>query len=112
MVCRQCSHVYIGETATTSFIRGKEHMYQYKLWREGKVGGQNSVMGRHSEKCHQGGFVEFDMAVLSHHLADTHVRQISESVRIDEVDPEMLINTRKEKGIGLLSQASGAVTRK
>ena len=111
MVCRSCSNVYIGETASTSYIRGKEHVYQYKLWRERKVGGQNSVMGRHSEKCHEGEYVEFNMSVLSHHLADTHVRQISESANIDEVDPDKLINTRRERGVGLLSQASGALIR-
>ena len=51
------------------------------------------------------------MRVFSHHLAETHKRQITEAVRIDLADPDSLINTRKERGSDLVSQASGAIRR-
>ena len=110
--CPEGKGVYLGETATTAFIRGREHTYQYKLHSEGKEGGKQSVMGRHVQEVHQGDHtVQWTMRVLSHHLAETHKRQCTEAVRIDLADPDSLINTRKERGPDLVSQASGAIRR-
>ena len=69
-------------------------------------------MGRHVQEVHQGDHnIKWTMRVFSHHLAETHKRQITEAVRIDMADPDSLINTRKERGSDLVSQASGVIKR-
>ena len=104
--------MYIGETSTTAHTRGAEHANQLRLNQEGKKGGEASVMARHIRERHNGDFnTNFKMLVTSHHLNQTHQRQISEAVRIGEVDEDHLINTRSERPSDLVSEAGARVSR-
>ena len=91
-------------------MRGQEHKYQLKLFKEGKKGGKESVMGRHIKEFHNSQFddVSWDMKVWSHHLGQTHGRQVREKVLIDEFGT---INTRGEMGTDFISQARDTRTR-
>ena len=113
--CLKCpgGKVYIGETSSTAFVRGKEHQYQYKLHKENKKGGENSAMGRHIELLHEGEHHdEFSMKVIGQYLARPHQRQVAESITIDNLDNDLLINTRKERSLDQVTQFSGAITRR
>ena len=75
MECEVCQAKYIGETSSTSYVRGKEHTYAYKLHSEGKVGGNSSVLGRHVREKHGDNHnIKFSMRVLAHYLSLTHQR--------------------------------------
>ena len=111
--CQQegCGGIYIGESATTAFVRGSEHSYQYGLHKRGLEGGRKSVCGRHVVEKHQGDHsVSFSMSVLSHYLGETHQRQVDESTRIDCTEEDRLINTRGERGSDLI-RATGTIAR-
>ncbi len=114
--CRECPEdhqaVYIGETSSSGFIRGKEHWYQYQQHALGKKSGEHSALGRHVNNKHEGDHkVEFSMKIWSHHLNSTHVRQVTEAVRINTCKSENLINTRGEKDSDIVSEESGRVSR-
>ena len=112
LLCQECPCLYIGETSTTAHTRGAEHANQLRLNQEGKKGGEASVMARHIRERHEGDFnTTFKMQVTSHHLNQTHQRQISEAVRIGEVDEDLLINTRSERPADLVSEAGARVSR-
>ena len=103
LTCQSCPEgsqaMYIGQTASTAFTRGKEHANQYRLSKEGKRAGASSVMARHAREAYQGDLdTEFKMDVLSCHLNQAHVRQCAEGVRIKEVPGELLINNKSEGG--------------
>ena len=113
MECQKegCGGVYFGESATTAFVRGHEHKYQYGLHERGLEGGKKSVCGRHVAEKHQGDHsVTWSMTVLSHYLGETHQRQVDESTRIDNTEEDKLINTRGERGSDLI-RTSGTVAR-
>ena len=110
--CQECPCVYIGETSSTAHVRGAEHANQLRLNQEGKKGGETSVMARHIRERHDGDFdTKFKMSVTSHHLNQTHQRQVSEAVRIGEVEEDHLINTRSERPSDLVSEAGARVSR-
>ena len=116
MECQGCPDgakaIYIGETSSTSYIRGQEHLYQYDLHRRGLKGGKPSVCGRHVEEAHQGDHsVKWVMSVVSQHGSNTHQRQVAEATCIDEIPEDLLINTRGERGTDHISKASGTVAR-
>ena len=115
LVCQSCpggTKIYIGESSSTSYTRGKQHLYQYKLHGEGKKGGKDSVMGRHVDEKHGGDHtVKFSMTVLSSHVAQPHVRQCSEKARIDHIGQDNLINARGERATDMVSQTSSTVPR-
>ena len=51
--------------------------------------------------------VEFSMKIWSHHLNSTHVRQITEAVRINTFKSDNLINTRGEQDSDIVAEESG-----
>ena len=111
-MCKECPEdhqaVYIGESASTGFIRGREHWYQYKQHGLGKESGKHSALGRHVDMEHKGDHsVEFSMKIWSHHLNSTHVRQITEAVRINTCKSDNLINTRGEQDSDIVAEESG-----
>ena len=116
LTCQSCPEgsqaMYIGQTASTAFTRGKEHANQYRLSKEGKRAGASSVMARHAREAYQGDLdTEFKMDVLSCHLNQAHVRQCAEGVRIKEVPGELLINNKSEGGSDMVSRGLSQVSR-
>ena len=107
--CQECPEdanntVYIGETSTTGFIRGREHLLQYKHHGLGNPSGEMSTMGRHVDEAHEGDHtVQFKMTVLGHYQASTHVRQVAEAARINMSKSGSLINTRGERDGDIVS---------
>ena len=113
--CLKCpgGKVYIGETSSTAFVRSKEHLYQYKLHKENKKGGEQSVMGRHIHLLHECVYHDkFCMIVAGQFLSRPHQRQVAESITIDNLDNNLLINTRKERNADQVTQYSSAITRR
>ena len=102
--------IYIGETSSTAFIRGREHKNQYRLFKEGKVSGKDSVIGRHQVECHNSdhSVTDFSMRVWNHYLGSTHQRQVNEKVLIDQY---ATINTRTEMGTDLATQHTLSMSR-
>lgn len=90
LVCQLCRSRYIGETARNAYTRGKEHLRALEQ-RE-----QSSVMWRHSCEKHDGNVPGFTMNVTGVFQGDAMLRQISESVQINKVQQDQLINTKSE----------------
>ena len=107
--CQRCPEdanntVYIGETSSTGFIRGREHQAQYRHHGLGNPSGEMSAMGRHVDEVHDGDHsVPFKMTILGHYQAQTHVRQIAEAARINMSESGSLINTRGERDGDMVS---------
>ena len=102
----------MGQSASTAWVRGKEHAAQYRLAKEGRRGGASSVMARHAREVHGGDMsIGFKMEVLSCHLQQAHIRQCAKAVRIQEVPEHLLINNKSEGGSDLVSRGSSQVTR-
>ena len=100
----------IGETFLSAFVKGQEHVYQYTLLKEGKIGGKVSLFGRYVVEAHNKDYnTSFSMKVVSHHLAQTHQRQVTELVLIDV---HATINTDSEKGSNFIHGAITAVSRR
>ena len=90
LVCQLCRHKYIGETSRSAYTRGKEHLRALEQ-RE-----QSSVMWRHSRDKHGGNVPGFTMNVTGTFQNDAMLRQISESVQINQVQQDQLITTKSE----------------
>ena len=90
LVCQVCHHKYIGETSRSAYTRGKEHLHALEQWEE------SSVMWRHSCDKHGGDVLGFTMNVTGMFQNDAMLRQITESVRINQVNEGQLINTNGE----------------
>ena len=88
--CQLCHHKYIGETSRSAYTRGKEHLRALQQKEE------NSVMWRHSCDKHGGNVPGFTMNVTGIFRDDAMLRQISESVQINRVPQDRLINTRNK----------------
>ena len=108
--CPKGKGVYIGETSSTAFTRGQQHLYQLKLHKEGKLGGKESVLGRHIVEDHNSKYedVSWAMKVETHHLGQPHQRQCHEKVYINEYGT---INTRTEQDTDRISQAASSISR-
>ena len=88
LVCQLCRQKYIGETSRSVYTRGKEHLRALEQ-RE-----QSSVMWRHSCEKHDGSVPGFKMNVTGMFQSDAMLRQISESIQINKVQQDQLINTK------------------
>ena len=56
--------------------------------------------------------MELRVRVTGQFLARPHQRQVAESITIDNLDNDLLINTRKERSSDQVTQYSGAITRR
>ena len=88
LVCQVCHHKYIGETSRTVYTRGKEHLRALEKREE------SSVLWRHSCNNHGGDIPGFTMNVTGTFHNDVMLRQITESVQINQVGEGQLINTK------------------
>ena len=87
--CRK--NEYKGETASNAYTRGKEHLK--------KLAAKNiehSRLWRHCVEQHGGEMQAFTMSVTGSYKNDTMIRQITEAVQINNMDPDSLMNDRAE----------------
>ena len=83
--------VYKGETAGNSYTRGEEH--KTSLDARNVV---QSPLWRHCREVHNGQLQEFEMNITGSFRGDAMLRQITEAVQIDNVEPRRLMNTKAE----------------
>ena len=83
--------MYKGETASNGYTRGGEHISALEA-RDTK----NSPLWRHCVSEHRGEMQEFGMTVTGSYRNDTMLRQITEAVQINNMDPNTLMNDRAE----------------
>ena len=93
--------VYKGESTHNGYTRGKEHL-QYLRLRNRK----NSPLWRHCLEVHNGEVQQFSMSVTQTHRNDCMMRQITEAVQINNLDPNRLMNTRGEMRMTRIPRAS------
>ena len=83
--------IYKGETACNAYTRGKEHT--------GRLAARdlsNSPLWRHCLEQHEGETQTFLMSVTGAYRNDTMLRQITEAVQINSMDPNRRMNDRSE----------------
>ena len=98
ITCEECEatdnqeRVYIGETARTPYIRGREHMEDLRHRRE------KSTLWKHCRKFHQSEDQgrKFRMDVTGAYRNDAMLRQIGEATRIQRVPAQHLMNDKTE----------------
>ena len=83
--------VYKGETASNGYTRGGEHIGALEA-RDSR----NSPLWRHCVAEHRGETQEFGMTITGSYRNDAMLRQISEAVQINNMDPNTLMNDRAE----------------
>ena len=88
LVCQVCRHTYIGETSRSAYTHGKEHLRALEQREE------SSVMWRHSRDKHGGDVPGFTMNVAGTFQNNAMLRQITELVRINQVQEGQFINTK------------------
>ena len=91
LVCQLCRQKYVGETSRSAYTHRKEHMRALEQ-RE-----QSSVMWRHPCEKHDGNVQGFTMNVTGMFQNDARPRQILESIQINKVQQDQLINTKCER---------------
>ena len=97
ITCEECESsphekVYIGETARTPYLRGREHMEDLNNKRE------RSVLWRHCREFHQGEILrrKFRMDVIGVYTNDAMLRQVGEATRIQRTPAQHLMNDKAE----------------
>ena len=90
LVCQLCNQKYIGETSRSTYTRGKEHLRALEQRQ------QSLVMWRHSYEKLDDSVPGFTMNVTGMFQSDAMLRQISESIQINKVQQDQLINTKSE----------------
>ena len=83
--------VYKGESAGSAYTRGMEHK---KTLNARNI--TSSPLWRHCRNVHDGVIQGFQMNVTGTFRNDAMLRQITEAVQIDNVEPARLLNTRAE----------------
>ena len=67
---------------------------------------KNSPLWRHCLEVHNGKVQQFSMSVTETHRNDCMMRQITEAVQINNLDPNRLMNTRVEMRMTRIPRAS------
>ena len=88
--CQGCENKYVGETARNAYTRGTEHAWGLENRDE------KSSLWRHCIEKHGKERQEFKMSVTGVYGDDAMLRQVAESLRINQVAKGSLINTKKE----------------
>ena len=84
-------NVYKGESADSGYTRGKKHITDLNARNV-----KNSPLWKHCRDIHANELQEFQMKVTGTFKNDAMLRQITEAVQIDNLDPAKLMNTRAE----------------
>ena len=93
--------VYKGESTHNGYTRGKEQLRGLRLKDK-----KNSPLWRHCLEVHNGEVQQFSMSVTQTHRNDCMMRQITEAVQINNLDPNRLMNTRGEMRMTRIPRAS------
>ena len=88
--CTGCNNVYVGETSRSAYTRGKEH----SKWLINKE--ERSALWKHCREKQGNKIQQFQMNVTGVFSNDAMLRQISEVVKINNVDEESLMNSKNE----------------
>ncbi|PFX15321.1 Transposon Ty3-G Gag-Pol polyprotein [Stylophora pistillata] len=88
--CIQCNSVYVGETARSAYTRGKEHTKSLNNKEE------RSALWKHCKEKHNREVKQFRMDVTGVYHNDAMLRQITEGVRINNVNEDSLMNSKNE----------------
>ena len=88
--CVQCNSVYVGETARSAYTRGKEHVKSLNNKEE------RSALWKHCKEKHNSEVKQFRMDVTGVYHNDAMLRQITEGVRINNVNEDSLMNSKNE----------------
>ena len=103
--CIGCNNVYVGETLTSrrAYTGGKEHSKSLGIKEE------RSALWKNCREKHSSEIQQFQMNVIGVYFNDAMLRQISEGIKINNVDEGSLINSKKrmelfsESRMGVLS---------
>ena len=88
--CAGCNNVYVGETSRSAYTRGKEHSKSLSNKEE------RSALWKHCREKHGSEIQQFKMNVTGVYPNDAMLRQISEGIKINNVDEDSLINSKNE----------------
>ena len=88
--CIGCNNVYVGETSRNVYTRGKEHSKSLGNKEE------RSAFWKHCREKHSSEIQQFQMNVTEVYFNDAMLRQISEGIKINNVDEDSLINSKNE----------------
>ncbi len=97
--CRK--DMYKGETGRNTYTRGVIHLQTLNAKNIDK-----SPLWRHCVEEHDSVVQKFSMAVTGTFRNDAMLRQISEAVQINNMDPEVLINNREEWNMARLPRVA------
>ena len=97
VVCAECKNLkkkekYRGQTGRSMYHRTKQH---FEDWNK-KDG--SSPLWRHSKEYHQNNNYPIELKILSKCFGKPTKRMITESVMIDEMEPEETMNSKNERG--------------
>ena len=93
--------IYKGESSNSGYTRGGQHLRDLHT-----KSLQNSPLWRHCVEKHNGQIQRFTMSITGTYRNDSMLRQISEAVQINNVDPVHLMNTRAEWRMTRVPRAS------
>ena len=90
--CIGCNNVYVGETLTSrrAYTGGKEHSKSLGIKEE------RSALWKNCREKHSSEIQQFQMNVTGVYFNDAMLRQISEGIKINNVDEDSLINSKNE----------------
>ena len=88
--CIGCNNVYVGETSRSAYTRGKE--------RSKSLGNkeERSALRKHCTEKHSSEIQQFQINATGFFFNDAMLRQISEGIKINNVDEDSLINSKNE----------------
>ena len=86
-------NVYKGETSNSAYTRGKKHI---ELLRSKH---RDSILWKHCVQHHDGRMQEFRMNVIGRFHNDSLLRQVTESIEIENTPEETLMNMQTEWNI-------------
>ena len=92
---------YRGESGGNGFTRGLKHLDDLRARNV-----KNSPLWRHCRDVHNGEMQRFKMRITGTFRNDAMLRQITEAVQIDSVEPGRLMNTRTEWNITRVPRAA------
>ena len=84
------NYVYTGQTGLNAYARGKKHDQEYKAKND------ESASSKHCVSVHNGELQVFKMSVVDKCRNDPTKREILESVRLQKVPVERVMNSRSE----------------
>ena len=104
VTCRETcggNKIYKGETAGNGYTRGSKHLYDLNARNH-----NNSPLWRHCLEAHGGEMQPFKMSITGTYRGDAMLRQISEAVKINNTDANLLMNDRAEWNMTRIPRAN------